>query len=101
MSGYLMLPNLTNQYIKLSGCRPMVRMKFGHFFKGPVLQALMPQAVLWDIKFGRRTMKILIDEFFDIPLLLAKKKFFFDPPCWCCLTGGRGESAFWGVSDVG
>lgn len=71
------------------------------FKRACLVRALMPQAVLWDIKFGRRTTKILIDEFFDIPLLLAKKKFFFDPPCWCCLTGGRGESAFWGVSDVG
>ena len=56
-----------------------------------LVRALMPQAVLWDIKFGSRTTKILIDEFFDIPLLLAKKKFFPEPPSWWCLTGGRGN----------
>ena len=32
--GYLMLPNLTNQVIKLSKCRPLVRMTFGPFFIG-------------------------------------------------------------------
>ena len=32
LPGYLMLPNLTNHFIKLSKCQPMVRMKFGHFF---------------------------------------------------------------------
>ena len=31
LPGYLMLPNLTNQVIKLSKCRPLVRMKFGPF----------------------------------------------------------------------
>ena len=66
-----------------------------------LLRALMCQAVLWGIKNGCRATKILMNDFFSIPLHLAKKKFFFDPPCWCCLTGGRGESAFWGVSDVG
>ena len=30
---HLMLPNLTNQVIKLSKCRPLVRMKFGLFFQ--------------------------------------------------------------------
>ena len=66
-----------------------------------LLRAVMPQAVLQGNKNGRRTTKILMDDFFSIPLLLAKKNFFSDPPCWCCLTGGRGQSAFWGVSDVG
>merc|ERR1712016_383262 len=32
-TSYLMLPNLTNHYIKLSKCRTMVRMKFGHFME--------------------------------------------------------------------
>ena len=62
----------------------------------------MPQAVLWDIKFGRRNTKILIDEFFDIPLLLAKKKIFFRPPLvGAALLGGGGNLHFGGVSDVG
>ena len=57
----------------------------------------MPQAVLWDIKFGRRTTKILIDEFFDIPLLLAKKKNFFDPLVGAALLGGGGNLHFGGL----
>ena len=60
----------------------------------------MPQAVLWDIKFGRRTTKILIDEFFDIPLLLAKN-FFSTPLVGAALLGVGGNLHFGGVSDVG
>ena len=56
----------------------------------------MPEAVLWDIKFGRRTTKILIDEFFDIPLLLAKKKFFSTPLVGAALLGGGGNTHFFG-----
>ena len=57
----------------------------------------MPQAVLWDIKFGRRTTKILIDEFFDIPLLLAKKFFFSTPLVGAALLGGGGNLHFRGL----
>ena len=57
----------------------------------------MPEAVLWDIKFGRRTTKILIDEFFDIPLLLAKKKFFSTPLVGAALLGGGGNLHFGGL----
>ena len=35
LPGYLMLSNLTNQVIKLSRCRPLVRMKFGLFRDRP------------------------------------------------------------------
>ena len=34
--------------------------------------ALMSQAVLWGIKNGRRATKILMNDFFSIPLHLAK-----------------------------
>ena len=30
-----------------------------------------------------------------------RKKNFFRPPCWCCLTGGGRNLHFGGVSDVG
>ena len=65
-----------------------------------LLRALMCQAVLWGIKNGCRATKILMNDFFSIPLHLAKKKFFSTAPWWCCLTRGRVESTFWGVNDV-
>ena len=37
-----------------------------------LVRALMCQAVLWGIKNGRRATKILMDDFFSIPLHLAK-----------------------------
>ena len=45
-----------------------------------LVRALMSQAVLWGIKNGCRATKILMDDFFSIPLHLAKKKFFLTPP---------------------
>ena len=51
----------------------------------------MPQAVLWGIKFGRRTMKILMDEFFGIPLLLARIFFFRPLPLVVAALLGGGE----------
>ena len=66
------------------------------FQRACLVRALMCQAVLWGIKNGCRATKILMNDFFSIPLHLAKKNFFFDPPWWCCLTRRRGESTFWG-----
>ena len=45
-----------------------------------LVRALMCQAVLWGIKNGCRATKILMNDFFSIPLHLAKKKIFFDAP---------------------
>ena len=62
-----------------------------------LVRALMSQAVLWGIKNGRRATKILMNDFFSIPLHLAKKKNFFRPPLGgAALLGGGGKSTFWG-----
>ena len=62
----------------------------------------MCQAVLWGIKNGRMTTKILMNDFFSIPLHLAKKKNFFRPPLGgAALLGGEGNPHFGGVRDVG
>ena len=38
-----------------------------------------------------------MDEFFGIPLLLARIFFSTPSPCWCCLTRGRGNPQFGGL----
>ena len=60
----------------------------------------MCQAVLWGIKNGCRATKILMNDFFSIPLHSAKKKFFFDPPGGAALLGGGWNPHFGGVDDV-
>ena len=65
-----------------------------------LVRALMSQAVLWGIKNGRRATKILMNDFFSIPLHLAKKKIFFNPPGGAALLGGGWNPHFWGVNDV-
>ena len=50
----------------------------------------MCQAVLQGIKNGRRATKILMDDFFSIPLHLAKKKNFFDTPLVVLPYQGEG-----------
>ena len=61
----------------------------------------MSQAVLWGIKNGRRATKILMNDFFSIPLHLVKKKFFSTPLGGAALLGGEGNPHFGGVRDVG
>ena len=66
-----------------------------------LVRALMSQFVLWGIKNGRRATKILMNDFFSIPLHLAKFFFFFDtPPSGAALLGGGGNPHFGGVIDV-
>ena len=70
--------------------------------KGLFSLALMSQAVLLGIKNGRRATKILMDDFFSIPLHLAKKKFFFRPHLGgAALLGGGGNPHFGGVNVIG
>ena len=65
-----------------------------------LVRALMSQAVLWGIKNGRRATKILMNDFFSIPLHLAKKFFFRPPLGGAALLGGGGNPHFGGVIDV-
>ena len=61
----------------------------------------MSQAVLWGIENGRRATKILMNDFFSIPLHLAKKKIFFQHlPSGAALLGGGWNPHFGGVDDV-
>ena len=65
-----------------------------------LVRALMCQAVLWGIKNGCRATKILMNDFFSIPLHLAKKNFFRGSPGGAALLGGGWNPHFGGVDDV-
>ena len=78
---------------RLVMCQVLTRKEdFWFLERACLVRALMCQAVLWGIKNGGRATKILMNDFFSIPLHLAKKNFFFPgPPGGAALLGGGGQ----------